>query len=159
MSVTKQSSQIGLLVVMALGLFLAFGVNPWPVIGQMASLLIIAAAMIWIFTTRFPRQLVAKILGLLVGPFLFCHLFSALLAMFQSLSGPAFSKPLFFLMLFALMVISFLYVRWQIAHLGSKREELQTNERKPLLPVQAEPMSEVNQCVASSSSRESSGED
>ena len=154
----NQRSRIVLLVVMVLGLLLAVGVNVWSVIGAAATLLIVAAAMICIFTATFPRRFVGLILGLLVGPLLFCYLFSTLLAMLQTVCGPTFSKPVFLLLLFGLAVISFLYVRWQLTHLGNQRNELQTNERKPLLPVQAEPERGVKQCVVSGSSSESSGD-
>jgi membrane-bound ClpP family serine protease len=159
MSFKNQSSRIALLVVMVLGLLLAFGVNVWPVIGPVAGLLIIVAAMILIFTAKFPGQFVALILKLVVGPVFFCYLFSSLPTMLRSVCGPAFSKPVFWLFLLGLMIVSFLFVRWQIRHFRNQRSDLQTNERKPLPPIQLETTSEVNQCVAFSSSRESSGED
>src|SRR6266404_458839 len=155
MSVKNQSSRVVLLVVMVLGLLLASGVNVWPVVGPVAALLIIAAAMISIFSTRLPRHFIVMILGLLVGPFFFCYLFVTLVAMLSPICGSTYSRLVFLLVLFGLMAISFLHVRRQLTNFRNQRNELQTNERKPLLPVQAEPKSEVEQCVASSSYKES----
>jgi hypothetical protein len=162
MDVKNQTSRVVLAVTMVLGLLLTLQVNIWPLVGPLAALLVIIAGLSSILTTKFPHHMLLIILALLFGPFFFCFVFTTVLNMLTSTVGLALSKPLFFVLLLLLMVVSFLYARWHLTHLKNQhphRNELQTNERKPMLPVGTNPESEVERCAASESSSASSGAD
>lgn len=86
-----------------------------------------------------PGNFIGRPLGSLIGPFVMCFALHKLSALLQGnlTEGPSNLGSAFILLV--LMTISFLYVRRRI--LGKAKpdaKELQTNERRPLLPPHSE---------------------
>jgi len=121
-------------LIILLGLALAFNAGT-GVIGLLIWLFIITSAFSVVFQRKPVSHFIGRLLGLVLGPVIICYLVRLLFAHLRGTlaSGPSGFSTVFLLLL--LMAISFLYVRRQI--LGrSKHEgkELQTNERRPILP-------------------------
>jgi hypothetical protein len=78
---------------------------------------------------------IGVLLGLIIGPVIVCCVIRMLLASLHSQRGAGPSSLATALLLLLLMPVSFLYVRCQIlARSKHEAKELQTNERRPILP-------------------------
>jgi hypothetical protein len=143
-----------------IGLLLALNVNAYAIVGPILVLLIIAGAFIFMLAGKWPKHFLGTLALILIGPCLFCLLFSSLFAALRSVLGSELGSPAFLFALLIFGLISFLYVRWHLAHRRNphRANELQTNERQPLAPP-AQTQAEDELCAESKSSSASSGRD
>ncbi|MFL6214538.1 MAG: hypothetical protein ACJ74J_11680 [Blastocatellia bacterium] len=121
-------------LIILLGLALAFNTGI-GIIGPLVWLFIIGSAFSALLHKKPVSHFIGVLLGLIIGPVIICYMVRLLLA---HLRGPLASGPSSLstaVLLLLLMAISFFYARHKL--LGrSKHEakELQTNERRPILP-------------------------
>jgi hypothetical protein len=124
---------IGLIIL--LGLLLALNVKIGGIVAPLFWLFIISGFMSRLVRGKLPDHFFISLLGLLIGPFLICCLITMLMRYIDGRFGSDINTVASAGALLILMTISFLYVRRRI--LGARKPEakdLQTNERRPLLP-------------------------
>ena len=122
-------------LIIFIGLLLALNIHSVGLLGLFVGLFIIKAAFSVVLHKNPISHFIRMLLALIIGPVIVCCVIRMLLASLRGQWGAGSGSLATALLLLFLMTVSFLYVRHQI--LGrSKHEakELQTNERRPLLP-------------------------
>jgi hypothetical protein len=125
----------GLVSLIVLLLLLAFGLGRTGFTGLLIWLLILGSASSVLLQRKAASHFTGVPFGLITGPVMASCIVGGPLAFLQGNPGSGLSNLGFALLLFLLMMAAFLYVRRRI--LGKSKpeaKELQTNERRPLLP-------------------------
>src|SRR5689334_17148443 len=124
---------IGLIILM--GLLLSFNIHYAGLLGPLVWLFIIKAVFSVVLHKKPLRYLISVLLGLIIGPVVVCCLTRLFLASLRGNMGAGFPGFNASLLLLLLMTISFFYVRHRLlARSKHEAKDLQTNERRPVLP-------------------------
>jgi hypothetical protein len=122
-------------LILLLGLLLALHFSIGAIVGLLFWLFLITGIFSRLFRGKFPHNFFLGLLGILIGPVLICCLINLLLYNLPEIFASGFGSATSAIVLLILMTASFLYVRRRI--LGTQShgtKDLQTNERRPLLP-------------------------
>ena len=161
MSLSHRASPLSRIVfgyVTIIGLLMVFGVNVAGLIGLPALLLVLIGAFSLMVRGRFPHHFWLMLVGLIVGPTLFCCMFGTIASLLHNLFAQTPGSYALILILPVLVILSFLYVRRrQNQNSPEHKTDLHTNERQPLPPV-VDGESEIHQCAESNFSNESSSD-
>ena len=132
-------NRIYLSLIIVLGVLLAAGLGGTWIVGIIIWLFITGSVFGLLLHKQPVSHFIGRLLGLGIGSVIVCCLLRILLGHMHGVLGLSLGNPVVTLLLLLLMAASFFYVRHRM--LGSAKhdaKELQTNERKPLLPPSGE---------------------
>ena len=128
-------NRVFIILIILMGLLLALNAGGAGFLGLLVWLFIIGSAFSVVLHKKPVSHFISVLLGLIIGPVMVCCVIRLLLAHLHGNLGGGPSNLNTILLLLLLMTVSFFYVRRQIVG-RSKHDakELQTNERRPILP-------------------------